>query len=109
MMEMFCCQPHIKFRAETWSARAAPDPAPEMMRPNMNDFNEDRKTGFGSDFFTGCLGLVLLVVVLVVVLPALIFVFKIGFTLAILAAAVLLVIILIAFFGRIINLLRSRW
>lgn len=64
---------------------------------------------FGKDFLTGCLAIILIGVILFILIPLLIFVLKVSVLVAVPIGLVVAVIILTAFFGRIINILRKKW
>ena len=65
--------------------------------------------GFARDFLTGCLALVAVAVIGLVLVPLLIIVFKLSALLVVPLGLLAIFVILTAFLGRIINMLRARW
>jgi len=66
-------------------------------------------SAFTRDFLTGCLALAAVSVIGLVLVPVLIIVFKISALLIVPLGLLAIFVILTAFLGRIINLLRGRW
>ena len=69
----------------------------------MEDLNQDSKGEYGRDFFTGCFALVIIFVTIFILVPFAIFFLKLSLFLVIPVAAIILIIILTKFFGRVIN------
>ncbi|MGA1865596.1 MAG: hypothetical protein ACMUHX_11110 [bacterium] len=70
----------------------------------MKDDNYNQNTsGYGKDFLTGCLALILIFVIFFLLVPISIFVLKLSMILVLPIAAFILLIIFTFFFGRIIN------
>ncbi len=70
---------------------------------------ESRPPGFTRDFLTGCLALVAAALIGLVLVPLLILVFKLSALLVVPLGLLAIFVILTAFLGRIINMLRARW
>ena len=69
----------------------------------------DGECRFGRDFFTGCLAMVLIFVTIFILVPVALFVLRLSLALVIPVAALVLLVIITAFFGRVINdLIRRR-
>jgi hypothetical protein len=66
-------------------------------------------SGFSRDFLTGCLALAAVAVIGLVLVPLLIIVFKLSALLIVPLGLLAIFVILTAFLGRIINLLRTKW
>ena len=64
---------------------------------------------FTRDFLTGCLALAAVAVIGLLLVPLLIIVFKLSALLIVPLALLAIFVILTAFLGRIINLLRENW
>ncbi|MBN1842747.1 MAG: hypothetical protein JW883_10765 [Deltaproteobacteria bacterium] len=64
---------------------------------------------FSKDFLTGCLAIILILAIVFVLVPLLILALKVSIFIAIPVGLVLALVVLTAFFGRIINLLRRKW
>jgi ABC-type bacteriocin/lantibiotic exporter with double-glycine peptidase domain len=64
---------------------------------------------FSKDFFTGCLALIVIGLILFILVPLLIFVLKLSVLVAVPIGLVAAFVIFTAFFGRIINILRRKW
>ena len=64
---------------------------------------------FTRDFATGCLSLVLVSLIVFVLIPVLLFVVKLSAALVIPLALLVILVILTASIGRIINVIRARW
>lgn len=71
--------------------------------------DETREYKFGKDFLTGCLAIILILAIVFVLVPLLIFVLKVSVLIAIPIGLILALVILTAFFGRIINIVRRKW
>jgi hypothetical protein len=73
--------------------------------------NEDQAHDhqFGKDFLTGCFAIILILLVIFVLVPLLIFALKVSVLIAIPVGLILALVILTAFFGRIINVVRRKW
>ncbi|MGD8367396.1 MAG: hypothetical protein PVG78_07140 [Desulfobacterales bacterium] len=65
--------------------------------------------GFARDFLTGCLALAAVAVIGLVLVPVLIIVFKLSALMVVPLGLLAIFVILTAFLGRIINLVRGRW
>ena len=81
--------------------------APPHLSGNGGSKNEP--PGFARDFLTGCLALVAVALIGVVLVPLLILVFKLSALLVVPLGLLAIFVILTAFLGRIINMLRARW
>jgi len=75
----------------------------------FKDAGNVQQPGFTRDFLTGCLALVAAAVIGLVLVPLLILVFKLSALLVVPLGLLAIFVILTAFLGRIINLLRTRW
>ena len=64
---------------------------------------------FTKDFVTGCLSLILVCLILFVIIPVLLFIVKLSAALVLPLAFLVILVILTASIGRIINVIRSRW
>jgi len=73
------------------------------------DNHIDEASKFGKDFFLGCFAITLIGVILFVLIPILIFVLKVSLLLVIPIGFLIVIIVFIAFFGRIIRLIRKKW
>jgi len=69
---------------------------------------QDGECRFGRDFSTGCLALVLIFVTIFILVPVALFVLRLSLALVLPLAAVILLVIITAFFGRVINDLIRR-
>ncbi len=76
------------------------------MTPNENRTLEHQ---FGKDFLTGCFAIILILSVIFVLVPLLIFALKVSVLIAVPIGLILALVILTAFFGRIINVVRKKW
>ncbi|MBW2073103.1 MAG: peptidylprolyl isomerase [Deltaproteobacteria bacterium] len=95
------------------------DDREETARPEQQDKARDEELTvsvkksdefqFGRDFFTGCLAIIVIAVILFVIIPVLIFVLKLSFMLVLPVGLLAILVILTTFFGRIINILRKNW
>ena len=63
---------------------------------------------FSKDFLTGCLAIILILAIVFVLVPLLILALKVSIFIAIPVGLLLALVVLTAFFGRIINLLRGK-
>ena len=81
--------------------------APESVHIDPPTFAES--PSFTRDFFTGCLALVLVCLILFVAIPVLLFVVKLSAALVLPLAFLVILVILTASIGRIINVIRARW
>jgi hypothetical protein len=70
------------------------------MTDNLSNPDDSR---FGKDFLTGCLSLVIIFIIIFILVPLFIFVLRISLAIVLPIAFVFLIILLTAFFGRIIN------
>ncbi|MCF8053183.1 MAG: hypothetical protein K9L59_18250 [Desulfobacterales bacterium] len=79
--------------------------------PHLSDKEggESRPPGFTRDFLTGCLALVAVALIGLVLVPLLILVFKVSALLIVPLGLLAIFVILTAFLGRIINMIRVRW
>jgi hypothetical protein len=64
---------------------------------------------FSRDFFTGCLALVLIGIILFILIPVLVFALKLSVLVVLPIGFLAALVIFTAFFGRIINVLRKKW
>ncbi|GEM_PF-936028 len=81
----------------------------EPLSPSNKGGESIPRPGFGRDFLTGCLALVAVAVIALVVVPLVIMVFKVSAFLVVPLGLLAIFVILTAFLGRIINMLRARW
>jgi hypothetical protein len=73
------------------------------------DAGNVQQPGFTRDFLTGCLALVAVAVIGLILVPLLILFFKLSALLVVPLGLLAIFVILTAFLGRIINMLRARW
>jgi len=64
---------------------------------------------FTKDFVTGCLSIIIVSLILFVAVPILLFIVKLSAALVIPLAFLVILVILTASIGRIINVIRVRW
>lgn len=76
---------------------------------SSKDAGKVQEPGFARDFLTGCLALVAVALIGLVLVPLLILVFKLSALLVVPLGLLAIFVILTAFLGRIINMLRARW
>jgi len=88
-------------------SEATHDKPPESVYIDPPQFSES--PSFTRDFFTGCLSLVLVSLIVFVAIPVLLFVVKLSAAIVIPLAFLVILVILTASIGRIINVIRARW
>ncbi len=69
----------------------------------------EKKSNFGKDFSVGCMSIILILFVVFIVIPILIFVFKVSFAIAVLVGIIILAVIGVAFFGKIVLYVKNKW
>ncbi len=70
---------------------------------------KEKKSNFGKDFSVGCMSIILILFVVFIVIPILIFVFKVSFAIAVLVGVIILAVIGVAFFGKIVLYVKDKW
>lgn len=70
---------------------------------------KEKKSNFGKDFSVGCMSIILILFVVFIVIPILIFVFKVSFAIAVLVGIIILAVIGVAFFGKIVLYVKDKW
>jgi len=80
-----------------------------MTDPVPKEIIKYRKSRFFKDFSVGCGTLILLGILLFVLVPLLILGFKIALWLAVPIAAIIIIVFLVALFGRFVSEVTKRW
>lgn len=70
---------------------------------------KEKKSNFGKDFSVGRMSIILILFVVFIVIPILIFVFKVSFAIAVLVGVIILAVIGVAFFGKIVLYVKDKW
>ncbi len=67
------------------------------------------KSSFGKDFGVGCMAIIFILFMIFIVIPISVFVFKISFAVATIVALIIAGVVGVAFFGKIILFVKSKW
>jgi len=84
------------------------DDRPVTSRPPPTGTAES-KSSLGRDFARGCLGIVAIAFLIFVLVPAILFFLKASMTILIPILLIIIVVIGIAFFGRILKFINENW
>ena len=82
---------------------------PKSIGAGINKMTQRSGTNFFKDFSVGCGTLILLCLLIFVLVPLIIIGFKIALWLAVPVVALIIIVVLIALFGRFISETRKRW
>lgn len=82
---------------------------PESIGAGINKMAQRKGSSFFKDFSVGCGALILLGILFFVLVPLIIIGFKIALWLAIPVVGLIVIIVLVALFGRFISETRKRW
>lgn len=80
-----------------------------MTDPDIKEIQRHRKSRFFKDFSLGCAVLVLLGILVFILIPLVVLGFKIALWLAVPVVTIIIIVFLVALFGRVVSEAMRRW